>query len=163
MNKTYKISFVLLLIFLVSGCSSVYTEILIPAEPKEVWSVLMDEELYKDWNPTLIPIEDELKEGNELKYKMIDPNGESVEVNSNIENLVEEKELNQYGGMWGILTFDHYYVLEKVEEGTKVIQKEDYAGIGVWFWDNSWVEPAYKEVNEALKNRVEELKLEQKK
>jgi hypothetical protein len=72
--------------------------------------------------------------------------------------LIAVKELNQSGGFPGILTFDHYYLLEKVDKGTKVIQKEDYSGIGVWFWDNSWIEPAYIKINEALKKRVLELK-----
>ena len=55
-----------------------------------------------------------------------------------------------------VITFDHHYILEKVEEGTKVIQKEEYTGFYVNFWDSSWVEPAYNQVNEALKKEVEE-------
>ena len=62
--------------------------------------------------------------------------------------------LNQFGGYRGIITFDHHYILEKVEEGTKVIQKEEYTGFYVNFWDSSWVEPAYNQVNEALKKEV---------
>ena len=50
------------------GCSSVHTEITIPAEPEIVWSVLTDTAGYKAWNPVLISIEGELREGEKIKY-----------------------------------------------------------------------------------------------
>ena len=56
------------------------------------------------------------------------------------------------------MTFDHTYLLEAVEGGTRVTQHEEYRGIGVLFWDASWVEPAYSKVNEALRDRVAQLK-----
>ena len=46
------------------------------------------------------------------------------------------------------------WLLEPVDGGTRVIQHEEYRGIGVWFWDASWVEPAYTQANEALRDRV---------
>ena len=44
--------------------------------------------------------------------------------------------------------------VQSVDGGTRVTQHEEYRGIGVWFWDESWVEPAYAGVNEALGKRV---------
>ena len=89
---------------------------------------------------------------------MTQPNGEIGEIEAEVIKIEEEKELNQYGGMWGILTFDHKYILEPVEGGTRVTQHEEYRGIGVLFWDASWVEPAYGRVNEALRDRVIDIK-----
>ncbi|MEW8525615.1 MAG: hypothetical protein AB2552_21490 [Candidatus Thiodiazotropha endolucinida] len=48
--------------------------------------------------------------------------------------------------------------LRPTENGTRVIQHEEYRGISIWFWDYSWVEPTYQKANEALKNRVINLK-----
>ena len=51
------------------------------------------------------------------------------------------------------MAFDHHYILEKVDAGTKAIQKEEYTG----FTSTSgiaWVEPAYQRVNEALRTEV---------
>ena len=62
--------------------------------------------------------------------------------------------MNQFGGYTGIITFDHHYILEKVDGGTKVIQREEYTGVYMNFWDASWVEPAYGRVNEALRDEV---------
>ena len=64
------------------------------------------------------------------------------------------EQLNQYGGTPGILTFDHNYYLIPEDGGTRVIQKEEYNGIGVLFWDSGWVEGAYRNVNHALKDKV---------
>ena len=148
------LSGVIVMAFSLLGHGIVHTEIVIPASPAEVWAVLTDGPGYKDWNPVLVPLEGELKQGNTLKYRMTDNTGKQTQVKSKVIEMVEEKKLNQFGGMRGILTFDHQWLLEPVEGGTKVIQHEEYRGIGVWFWDYSWVTPAYNEANEALKNRI---------
>ena len=69
--------------------------------------------------------------------------------------LVPERLLNQRGGIWGMLTFDHRWELEPVEGGTRLVQHEEYRGLFLPFWDYSWVEPAYAKANEGLKRRVE--------
>ncbi len=143
------------------GCSSVHTETTIPTEPEIVWSVLTDAAGYKAWNPVLVPIEGELKEGQKVKYQMTQPDGKQSEVTASVKKMVELKELNQSGGIPGILTFDHKWLLEPVVGGTRVTQHEEYRGIGVWFWDESWVEPAYAMANDALHKRV--LKLQEMK
>ena len=145
---------VIVMAFSIFGHGVVHTEIVIPASPAEVWAVLTDGPGYKDWNPVLVPVEGQLKQRQTLKYLMTDNTGKQSEVKSKVIEMIDEKKLNQFGGMRGILTFDHQWLLEPVEGGTKVIQHEEYRGIGVWFWDYSWVEPAYTKANEALKKRV---------
>jgi len=44
--------------------------------------------------------------------------------------------------------------LDLVPEVTQVTNPEEWSGIGVLFWDYSWVEPTYKEMNEILKKQV---------
>ena len=136
------------------SCNSVHTEIVIPADAEIIWAVLTDASGYKEWNPVLVPVEGDLQEGQKLKYQMTQPDGKQSEVMARVKTMVELKELNQSGGTPGILTFDHKWLLESVNEGTRVTQHEEYRGVGVIFWDASWVEPAYRNVNEALRNRV---------
>ena len=140
------------------GCETFHTEIIIPADPETVWSVLMDTPGYKEWNPLLVPIEGNLQEGQKIKYQMTQPDGKQSELTSRVKKIVANKELNQGGGIPGILTFDHKYILEPVDGGTRVTQHEVDRGIGLLFWDSSWVEPTYQKVNEALKDRVAYLK-----
>lgn len=136
------------------GCGKVHTEIVIPAPPDVVWSVLTNPQGYKDWNPVLIPLKGEFRQGEKLTYRMIQPDGKKSEVKAKVIELLDKKKLNQFGGIRGILTFNHTWLLDPVDGGTRVTQHEEYRGIGVWFWDYSWVETAYSQANEALKNRV---------
>ena len=115
----------------------------------------MDEQGYKDWNPVLVPVNGEIGEGQELTYKMIEPDGKSTDVVTKVIDFKPNELLNQYGGTWGIITFDHKYILEKVEVGTKVTIHEDYRGIMVNFWNPDWVQTGYEQTLEGLKKRVE--------
>ncbi len=147
--------FLLGIIPVLLGCKSVHTELFIPAESEVIWSILMDETSYKEWHPVLVPLEGEkLKEGETLKYTMISPNGKNSEVEAKVVEMIENKKLNQYGGIWGIMTFDHTYLLEPVDGGTRLIQHEEYRGVYVPFWDPGWVETGYQKANAALRDKV---------
>lgn len=102
----------------------------------------------------LIPLEGEFEQGEKLTYQMNQPDGKQTKVTAKVIKRVNEKVLNQYGGIPGILTFNHKWLLEPVDGKTRVIQHEEYRGVWVWFWDYSWVEPAYQKANEALRDRV---------
>lgn len=136
------------------GCAKVHTEIIIPVPPVTIWSVLTDVRGYKEWNPVLVPLEGELRQGEKLTYQMTQPDGRKSKVKAKVIEVLDEKKLHQFGGIRGILTFNHTWLLDPVDGGTRVTQHEEYSGIGVWFWNYSWVEPAYSQANEALKTRV---------
>ncbi len=138
----------------VAGCKSVDAQLTIPASPEEIWSILMDGENYGEWNPVLVKVEGEFREGARLTYQMMTESGEAAEVEARVVKLDPGRELNQAGGYWGILTFDHHWILEPVEGGTRVTQHEDYTGIGVLFFDPSWFESAYGLGNRNLRDRV---------
>ena len=42
------------------------------------------------------------------------------------------RELNQVGSVPLVLTFDHQYLLEPADGGTRIVQHEVYRGLGVW-------------------------------
>ena len=149
---------IVLVVLYVLGHKTVHSERVIPAEPDEIWSVLLDKNSYQEWNPILIPSEGDLREGETLTYKMISPDDKESMVKTKVVHLQKAKLLNQYGGMPGILTFDHRWILEPAPNGTKVIQHEEYRGIGVLFWDPGWVEIAYHKSLEALETRIYSLR-----
>ncbi|TPV96719.1 MAG: SRPBCC domain-containing protein [Myxococcales bacterium FL481] len=136
------------------GHKSVHAELVIPATPDMIWSVLTDTANYPEWNPVFVQVVGEHREGAKLTYQMKDQTGKTTEVVATVVKLDPERELNQFGGIRGVLTFDHHWRLEAVDGGTKVTQHEDYRGIGVWFWDPSWFETAYANANTALRERV---------
>jgi hypothetical protein len=146
----------LVVLFLI-GRKSVHSEIIISAQPQEVWQVLMDKEAYREWNPVLIPLSGELEAGAKVNYEFAQDENTKSEITSTVKKIVDKELLNQGGGIPGVLTFNHKYILESVEGGTKVTIHEDYRGIGVTFWNPKPVEKAYERLNEALKERVMEL------
>lgn len=139
----YRIALVVLVCVACCACKSVHAERFVPAPPAEIWAVLMDGERYGEWNPVLVSVDGALRKGETLTYQMMSPDGSTSEVEARVLKLEPERELNQAGGVPGILTFDHHWILEPVEGGTRVTQHEDYAGVGVLFWDPSWFEAAY--------------------
>jgi len=139
-----------------SGCKSVHADLVVPAEPSEIWAVLMDGEHYGEWNTVLVEVEGEFREGATMTYQMMSPDGTTTPVDAEIVKLDPERELNQNGGYPGIMTFDHHWILEPVDGGTRVTQHEDYTGVGVLFWDPSWFETAYARGIEALRDRLAE-------
>jgi len=152
---------VLVLVFAVLfalGRETFHAEITIKATPEEVWSVLIDARGYESWNPLLVPVSGEFREGAAIEYRMTQPNGKEVVMNSRVKKMIPNKELNQHAGIPGVLTADHSYRLEPVQGGTRLVQYEIDNGIAMLFWDSSWVQSTYEKVNLALKKRVEQLK-----
>ena len=153
---------VVLIILFVFGRKTFHAEIIIEAAPEEVWYVLTDASAYAIWNPLLVPIRGEIREGAEVEYRMTQPKGTQSTMKSRIGNMVALKELHQHAGIPGVLTAHHSYRLEPAQGGTRVIQHEIDSGIAMLFWDSSWVQPTYEKVNQAQKLRVEELRESQR-
>ncbi len=149
------------LVLALIGRKSVHAEIFINAKPSQIWKVLMDKSAYKEWNTVLIPIKGNLVEGAIVDYEFYQEENNKSVIPSKVKKITENKFLNQGGGIPGVLTYNHKYILEEITEGTKVVIHEDYRGIGVHFWNPAPVEKAYERLCTNLKNRVETLKGEE--
>ena len=149
---------VVLLILFLLGKKSVHTEIIIEASAVDVWEVLTDFENAKVWNEVLIPVEGELAVGNTVTYEFRENANSSSTMPATVKHMEPNQLLNQGGGLWGILTFDHRYILEAEGNATRVTIHEDYRGIMVPFWNPASVEQAYGRLLEALNQRVMALK-----
>ncbi|MEM7049829.1 MAG: SRPBCC domain-containing protein [Acidobacteriota bacterium] len=131
-----------------------HVEVMIAAPPQAVWDVLMETAAYPEWNPTFVKVEGEYAEGAKLQNFVRDPDGKLLEMTAKVTTLDPPRVLRQVGGIPGVLSFDHRWVLEPTAAGTRVTQHEVDRGIGLWFWNSSWIEPAYDATNAALKRRV---------
>lgn len=139
------------------GNKSVHHEITINASPEKVWSVLTDTDSYDSWNPVMKLLEGEVKEGNKVKYQFTQAEDKQYDIPTTVKKVIPNQLLNQGGGMSGLLTFNHQYILEPDKNGTKLTIHEDYSGIGVNFWNPAPVQAAYERLNKAIKKRVETL------
>ncbi|MBO9488884.1 SRPBCC domain-containing protein [Endozoicomonas sp. G2_1] len=139
------------------GHKSVKAEIIISSEPEVVWQVLTDLESYPQWNPVFVVLDGEFKQGGKVSYQVTEAENKSATISASVNKIVPNKLINQSGGLWGVITFDHTYTLTEVEQGTKVTIYEEYTGAYVHFWDESQIAEQYKKLAQALKTRVNEL------
>ena len=146
-----------LIVVFVASKTEMHAEIVIDAPPEKVWAVLVDTEKYPEWNPVFVKVDGELGPDAKVTNHVVQPGKEPVEMGSTVRAWNPGNELNQGGGVPGLLTFDHRYTLRPEGDDTRVIQHEVDQGFYMYLWDSSWVEPAYARVNEALKARVEDL------
>ena len=137
-----------------------HVEVDVPAPPEAVWAVLTDTERYPEWNPTQTAITGRHVEGEKITATFAPPQGDPLSIEMNVMTVDAPKRLRNGGGTPGVLTFDHSWILEPIDGGTRVIQHEVNGGIGMWFWDYSWIEPAYLRASEALRDRVLALEAE---
>lgn len=146
-----------LVLLAVAGLSTrktFHAETVISATPEQVWAVLMQTDAYPEWNPVFVEVNGIYAQGTTVQNKVRDPDGKILEMTATVTTLTPKRELHQYGGFPGIITFDHRWLLEPVEGGTKVTQHEVDRGLYLWFWNSDWIEPAYRSVNEALEARL---------
>ncbi len=134
---------------------SVHAELLIRAEPMDLWATITDPTSYSEWNPIFQTVDGVFAEGATMKISMRLADGSFAPVEAVVERMVPDNELHQRAGIPGILTADHRWLLEPASEGTRVIQQEVYRGIGALFYDPSYVEVLYREGLAALKHRHE--------
>ncbi|MBF2758977.1 MAG: SRPBCC domain-containing protein [Ectothiorhodospiraceae bacterium AqS1] len=133
-----------------------YVERVIEAPPDRIWRILMDTRGYRDWNPVFVSIDGSYEEGARLTNSVRFPDASIVTMEARVRALIAEKEIRQSGGTPGLLSFDHRWLLEPVDGGTLVSMHEVDRGIWLWFWDSSWILPAYESVLDALERRIEE-------
>ena len=140
------------------GCATVSNEIVIDATPEQVWNVLIETEKYPEWNPVMTKVSGRHEIGKELVFTIAGMGDKPIDMRAIAFKIEDQKYLEQKGGTWGMMTFHHQYILEKVDKGTKVTQREGYSGLGLLFWDHTMMNQIYQNSNEALKKRVESLK-----
>ena len=145
-----------IVILALTGSKSAHAERVIPHPAEAIWAAITDADGYEHWNPILVRAEGEFEEGGTMRYQMRTADGGATPVESLVRRVVHEREINQFGGMQGVLTFSHTWRLEPAAAGgTRVIQHEEYGGIGVWFWSPAWTESAYRDGLVALESHLD--------
>ena len=130
-------------------------EVIIAAPPEKIWAALTDPASYPEWNPVFLKVEGTYAVGETVTTTVLFDDGSKVPLSGDVVAMEPNREMRQKGGFPGFVTFDHRWTLEPAEGGTRVIQYEEDRGLYLWFWDSSWVQPAYQKAVEALKAYVE--------
>ena len=124
---------------------SVEARLLVEAPPKAVWTMLTDTGNYAAWNPIFVGVSGDLLPGGELALDMKLEDGQLSQITVTVDAMIEYQSIRQSAGVPGILTAHHEWSLEPAKEGTLVVQRETYRGVGVLFYDPAYVELLYAE------------------
>jgi hypothetical protein len=144
-----------------SGCSAlpekrIHTAIEIGAPAERVWSILVDNEAYPDWNPYHVSVRGRMQVGEKLEVRINKPNGERVEIEPRVMRIQPYRELTWGGGVRGIFHGEHVFLLEEIDAAnTRLVHREKFTGIAVPFASLDSIEDGYRQMNHALKIRAE--------
>ena len=83
------------------GHKSVHAELVIPAPPEAIWSVLTDAAGYKDWNPVFTHVEGEYREGAKMAYQMRDESGKETPPDEGGKLVIRKPWPSMLRTLWG--------------------------------------------------------------
>ncbi|NOX29101.1 MAG: SRPBCC domain-containing protein [Actinobacteria bacterium] len=137
------------------------TEIDIDARPETVWTILMDLDMYADWNPFIISSSGVVVKFERLTNRLQPPGGRAMTFRP-VVTVVSENETFEWLGRLGIRgLFDgrHRFDLERRPDGTThMVHSESFSGCLVRIFRKSLDRQTFagfEEMNEALKTRCE--------
>ncbi|GAA2939147.1 SRPBCC domain-containing protein [Streptomyces enissocaesilis] len=135
------------------------TDVLISAEPEEVWSVLTDFERFPDWNPFIVAAEGRLEPGTRLDLRFQQAGGRQMAIRPTVVAVEPGRLLRWRGSLWvpGIFDGEHTFELTPRDGGTHLVQAESFGGVLVPFTQRVIRDTVgrFTDLNEALKSRVE--------
>jgi hypothetical protein len=148
----------LIVILLLLGNRHISTEITINAPADAVWAELMDFRKYPEWNPFISKVSGEIKKGSTIEVSFHRKGSDPMVFTPKIQ-VYDANSLFQWEGRLlipGIFTGRHTFQLEKIDaKKTKLVQKEDFKGILVPFFNYDSTIEGFTLMNQALKKRVE--------
>jgi hypothetical protein len=148
----------IIVLLLVFGNKHISTDITIDAPAGAVWEELTDFPHYPEWNPFIKKVSGEIKKGGTIEVTFHTEGSDPVVFTPEI-NLIEANNVFQWQGrllMPGIFTGRHTFQLVKIDANrTLLVQKEDFNGILVPFFNYDSTVEGFTLMNRQLKKRVE--------
>jgi hypothetical protein len=135
------------------------SEIDIAAPPARIWEILTDFESYPEWNPFILTLGGDLRQGAPLTVRIRPPGRRAMTLRPTVVALEPERELRWLGKLvvGGIFDGEHSHRLESADAGTRYVQSERFSGILVPFTDGILrsTREGFEAMNSALKSRAE--------
>ncbi len=137
-------------------------EINVPAE--RVWKVLTDFHAHPSWNPFIKELRGNPEVGEKLRVFIRPPGGKGMVFKPIVLKAEENRELRWLGKLFisGLFDGEHYFRIEPIDENrVRFIHGEIFSGLLVRLFAKSLdtgTLAGFREMNEALKKRAEELK-----
>ena len=111
--------------------SSIKTEIIIHASKEKVWEILIDFQNYPTWNPFIISIQGDPKEGSRLVNTLL--NGQkTMTFKPRVLKVIPHAYFEWLGSLWfkGIFDGRHYFKIEETgPDQVKLTHGEEFSGL----------------------------------
>lgn len=139
------------------------SEVEIAAAPVRVWRVLVDFASYPNWNPFILSIDGAPTVGGRLVVTLRRGTDSTVRFRPRLLACREGSELRWLGQLIvpGLFDGEHVFELSPVgTHATRLVQRETFRGLLVpllWRTLERETLPRFREMNEALRARVESL------
>jgi len=134
------------------------TQIVINASPSEVWSVLTDFKRYPDWNPFILHIEGDVKEGSRIKIRIQPSGSKAMTFKPRVLKMEPNQELRWFGSLIckGLFDGEHCFELIDNHNGTTTfIHSERFSGIFLGLFHTNNTKIGFELMNNKLKELVE--------
>ncbi len=140
------------------GKKHIATEIIIHAPAARVWDTLIDIDRYPEWNPFIRKAVGKMAEGQTIEVTFHTKGSDPITFTPTIL-VMKKHSLVEWEGrllLPGIFTGRHTFELVPVSaDTTRLIQKEDFNGILVPFFDYEPTIEGFTSMNNELKKRAE--------
>lgn len=140
---------------------SVNTEIFIDAPPEKVWEIFTDFANYSRWSVFMQSVIGKAAKGERIVIEVAPKGGKPMKFNPLILSCIPQQELIWEGRLWnmpGLFTGRHSFLLQKENQGTRFIQKEQWNGLLlplIWPMLKDSMQPSFEAFNESLKKACE--------
>ncbi len=139
------------------------TEIEIRANAASIWKVLSDFKNYEKWNPFIVSIQGEQKNGSRIRVKIKQPGGNTMKMKPEILAFNPPSEFRWKGQLFfaGLFDGEHIFeIFENPDGSCRFVQREKFSGILIPLFrkmlDTRTIE-GFKLMNKALKTQAEQL------
>jgi hypothetical protein len=162
-------SYLLAVIVLLAGCTSIETKIEINAPASAVRAVLFKYDDYPQWNPYIVKVDGTVAEGSQLYLTIHLTEGSDITGYAKVLIATENQVtwlgtgLSQVASgpvtlpIPGILNAKHDFIIQEMgPDKTLVINNDRFSGADIPFQNFKPMEAGLEAMNEALKKRVEE-------
>ena len=141
---------------------AIKTEIVINADIKTVWNILMDFDAYPQWNPFIKEISGNPAVGETIKARMdMGEGSRDMTFTPKVTTNMIHSHFAWLGNLWvkGIFDGAHHFELKQEGDKTRFLQYENFRGIlsGILFaMVGKTTQKGFEAMNEALKRLAEE-------